>query len=101
MQKGVDLDDIVVLVADDYRYMTMSVGIPGCEQHTASKEYSGKDDYLLNSDKDIRDYQKSLARTVFAVEDAPVDELAVQNDSWGAIWKDAKAEIKTKLLSWR
>lgn len=98
-QKGLSIDDIVAIASDDYRCLTLSVGIPGHEEHTVSKQYSGKQDYLLNVEKDIREYQKSLASTIFEVEDAQTEEVAVVSDSWGAIWKDAKTELKSKIFA--
>lgn len=98
-QKGLSTNDIVAIVSDDYRCLTLSVGLEGCEQYTVSKEYTGEQEYLANVDGDIRDYQQSLAHTVFTVEDATAEELAVVNDSWGAIWKDAKTELKSKIFA--
>jgi hypothetical protein len=98
-QKGLALDDIVAIVSEDHRYLTLSVGFPGYENYTASKEYSGEQEYLLKIDDDIRNYQQSLARTTFMVEDSNTEELAVVNDSWGAIWKDAKTELKSKIFA--
>jgi hypothetical protein len=99
-QKGVAVEDIVAIASDDYHCLTLSVGFPGSEQYTISKNYSGKQDYLSNVEKDISDYQKSLAHTVFMVEDSAMEEEAVVvNDSWGAIWKDAKMELKSKLFA--
>ena len=98
-QKGLAAEDIVAIVSEDYRCLTLSVGMAGCEKYTVDKSYSDKQDYLLNSEKDIRDYQKSLAHTIFMVEDSNTEEVAVVNDSWGSIWKDAKTELKTKLFA--
>lgn len=98
-QKGLAAEDIVAIISEDYRCLTLSVGIQGCEKYTVDKTYSDKQDYLLNSEKDIREYQKSLAHTIFMVEDSNTEEVAVVNDSWGSIWKDAKTELKTKLFA--
>lgn len=98
-QKGLAIEDIVVIISDDYRSLTLSVGIPGNEQYAVSKQYSDKQDYLDNIEQDIRDYQRSLDRTTFMVDDENSEELAVVNDSWGAIWKDAKTELKSKIFA--
>lgn len=98
-QKGLSLDDIVAIASEDYHCLTLSVSIPGYEEHTLTKEYSGKEEYLRKIDADIRDFQKSLAHTNFTVEDSDVEEPAVVNDSWGAIWKDAKTELKSKIFA--
>jgi hypothetical protein len=98
-QKGLAIDDIVAIASDDYHCLTLSVGFPGCEKYTVSKKYSDKQDYLSNVENDISDYQKSLARTLFEVEDSNREEVAVVNDSWGAIWKDAKMELKYKIFA--
>lgn len=98
-QKGLLTNDIVAIVSDDYRCLTLSVGFKDCEQYTVTKEYSGKQDYLLKVDGDIKGYQQSLSHTVFMTEEAATEELAVANDSWGAIWKDAKTEIKSKIFA--
>lgn len=98
-QKGLAVEDIVAIIAEDYGSLTLSVGLPGHEQYTVTKEYSGKQDYLANIEQDIRDYQQSLDRTIFMVDDANAEEQAVVNDSWGAIWKDAKTEVKSKFFA--
>lgn len=98
-QKGVAIEDIVAIASDDYHCLTLSVGFSGCEQYTVIKQYSGKQEYLSNVEKDISDYQKSLARTVFEVDDSNNEEIAVVNDSWGSIWKDAKTELKSKIFA--
>lgn len=98
-QKGLAIEDIVVIISDDYRSLALSVGIPGNEQYAVSKQYSDKQDYLDNIEQDIRDYQRSLDRTTFMVDDENSEELAVVNDSWGAIWKDAKTELKSKIFA--
>jgi hypothetical protein len=98
-QTGLAVEDIVAIVADDYRSLTLSVGIPGHEQYAVTKQYSDKQDYLANIEQDIRDYQQSLARTTFMVDEANSEDLAVVNDSWGAIWKDAKTEVKSKFFA--
>jgi hypothetical protein len=98
-QKGLSIDDIVAIASEDYRCLTLSVGIQGCEKYTISKDYSSKQDYLNNVENDIDEYQKSLAHTVFMVEDTNADDSPIVNDSWGAIWKDAKSEIKSKIFA--
>ena len=98
-QKGVAIEDIVAIASDDYQCLTLSVGFPDCEQYTVTKTYSGKQEYLANVEQDIHEYQKSLERTVFTVENSDVEEPTVVNDSWGAIWKDAKSELKSKIFS--
>lgn len=97
-QKGLKQDDVFALISEDKLQVSIHVGIPECEKFTVVKSYSTTEEYQKNIQQDIDEFIASHARTTFtisATEEEQAEETVV-NDSWSAIFKDAKDGVKSK-----
>jgi hypothetical protein len=97
-KKGLDNEDVFALISEDKRQVSIHVGIPECEKFTVIKNYSSVDEYHERIQDDIEDFIISHRNTTFtiAASEEEVTEEEVVNDSWGAIFNDAKDGLKSK-----
>lgn len=89
-QKGLEKDDVVVIIGEEYRSATFSVSFPECEKFAKTKHYMSKADCLSKIDGDTQDFKDNLAGTIFTTEAAQNEdeEKEVVNDSMKSIFND-------------
>lgn len=97
-QKGLKTQDVFALISETMTEVSIHIGIPECEKFTVVKSYSSREEYEAEIQRDIDSFIASHTHTLFtidATEEEKVEEQVV-NDSWGAIFNDAKDGVKSK-----
>lgn len=97
-QKGLKKEDVFVLISEDKFRASIHIGIPECEKFTVVKEYTSPEEYASSIQSDIDAFIAAHAKTTFtidATEEEKAEEVVV-NDSWSAIFNDAKDGVKSK-----
>lgn len=98
-QKGLKATDVFSIIAETGTDISIHIGIPECEKFTVTKKYSSIAERDANIQSDIDTFIASHAGTTFTVHAAPEEKEDVVNDSWGAIFNDAKQNVKTHFKS--
>jgi len=97
-QKGLKQEDVFALISEDMLQASIHIGIPECEKFAVVKIYRTTEEYNQKIQQDIDDFISSHAGTTFtisATEEEKVEETVV-NDSWSAIFNDAKDGVRAK-----
>lgn len=97
-QQGLKNEDVFALISEDRTQVSIHIGIPECEKFTIIKSYTSSEEYKASIQNDIDAFVASHANTTFTIDatEEEVAEEAVVNDSWSAIFNDAKEGVKSK-----
>lgn len=95
-QKGLNATDVFSIISETGVDVSIHVGIPECEKFTVMKNYTSIAERDANIQSDVDAFIASHAGTTFTVYAAPEEKEEVVNDSWSAIFNDAKQNIKNK-----
>lgn len=95
-QKGLKETDVFSIISETGTEVSFYIGIPECEKFTVSKTYDSIAERDQKIQQDVDDFIASHAGTTFTVQASPEEADNVVNDSWSAIFNDAKENVKTK-----
>ncbi|MBC9706053.1 MAG: hypothetical protein H9W81_13975 [Enterococcus sp.] len=98
-QKGLLPTDVFSIICEGGKDITIHIAIPECEKFTVSKSYASITERDEHIQADIESFIASHTGTTFTVYAAPDEQEEVVNDSWSAIFNDAKANVKTRFKS--
>lgn len=98
-QKGLKETDVFSLISETGMEVSIHIGIPECEKFTVTKQYASVTERDSNIQSDIDAFIASHTGTTFTVYASPEEQEEVVNDSWGAIFNDAKQNVKTRFKS--
>lgn len=97
-QKGLTAKDIFALISEDGTEVSINIRFAECEKFTMVKNYPSRAECNAQVQGDIDAFMASHKNTTFTVSatEEEVLEEAVVNDSWGAIFNDAKDGLKSR-----
>lgn len=97
-QKGLEDNDIVVIIGEQYLSATFSVSFPECEKFAVTKTYTSQQDCMNKIDADRDSFKANHKSTIFTIAAAEneEEEKEVTNDSMKLIlsdWLSGKAKF--------
>lgn len=95
-QKGLKVEDVFALISEDGTEASFNIAIPECEKFSVTKVYSSAEECIRKIADDTQTFINSHSKTTFTVHSDEDEKEEVVNDSWGAIFNDAKDGVKSR-----